>query len=211
MQNSYRSDECFAKETVYSCSFVRPLPEPRKKPIVHKDHITMAGEIQTETEQQLSYKVKCVPVVKKIIPKNHNLGSKGHMIFKTTMRDDYNLPCFREREQQIIPKENLCIYSCPMESKTTTGCSYTPICANPVENYKPDENYTSPEGTMDLNTIQRTSYRQVDLPKKEETPWAIKLEYCKPKTELNATTVYNNSYKKPGYYVNMEDCNYQID
>ncbi|VVC36368.1 Hypothetical protein CINCED_3A000474 [Cinara cedri] len=200
------SNECFAKSTIYNCSFAQPLCGPREKPIKRKDHITMAGEFQNKTVQQTSYLGKCAPVVKKITPKNHCLGGKGPMSFVTTTQDCFYLPCVSGREEKFKPKGNLSTYSCPMETKTVTGCSYGPVAIIAVENYKPNERYNAPKEIMDLNTVQRTSYRRVALPKKVENPWSVKLEYCKPKTEVETYSIYDSSYKEPGYYRKKDIC-----
>lgn len=51
--------------------------------------------------------------------------------------------------------------------------------------------YVAPTEHMDLNTTQRFSYKIVNLPKKENTPWADKLDYCKPQVPLECRTIYD--------------------
>jgi len=51
--------------------------------------------------------------------------------------------------------------------------------------------YTVPVEGMDMNTVQRCSYKLVEPKKKLPTPWAEKLEYCKPDDAVECCTVYN--------------------
>lgn len=85
---------------------------------------------------QMSYQVQCVPVVQKIVPRDHCLKGQGPMKSMTTQQHDYYGQCV-EREKKIVPRSNLGLFDCPMAKLTTTNCSYQPVCTTPVESFKP--------------------------------------------------------------------------
>jgi len=45
-----------------------------------------------------------------------------------------------------------------------------------------------------MNTVQRCSYKLVEPKEKLPTPWAEKVEYCKPEDAVECCTVYNYRY-----------------
>ncbi|XP_060855899.1 uncharacterized protein LOC132933651 [Metopolophium dirhodum] len=207
---THLSDARFADDSIYSRSFYQH-DVCRAKPVIHPDHIVMAGEFQDETVHKLSYPVQCAPVVQKITPKDHCLTGTGPMRLITTQQHDYYGPCDAGRRKNIIPISNLIRSECPMAGLTTTNLSYQPVCAGPMENYKPHTCYTVPVEGMDMNTVQRCSYKLVEPNEKLPTPWAEKLEYCKPDDAIECCTVYNYSYKEPGAYMLDDGCGNTLD
>ncbi|XP_025202955.1 uncharacterized protein LOC112600036 [Melanaphis sacchari] len=207
---THLSDARFTDDSIYSRSFYQH-DVCRVKPVIHPDHLVMAGEFQDDTVHKLSYPVQCSPVVRKITPKDHCLTGTGPMRLITTQQHDYYGPCDSGRRKNIIPSGNLIRSECPMAGLTTTNCSYQPVCAGPMENYKPHTCYTVPVEGMDMNTVQRCSYKLVEPKEKLPTPWAEKVEYCKPEDAIECCTVYNYSYKEPGVYMLDDGCGNTLD
>ncbi|XP_025411487.1 LOW QUALITY PROTEIN: uncharacterized protein LOC112684275 [Sipha flava] len=194
------------RNTVYNCSFSSYVCGPREKPIKQNDHLVMAGNIDCLTVNRMSYPIHYSPRVDKIVPRDHCLGGKGPMKKETTMVHDFYIPCDINRQKKILPRNNLRGYDdCPMNSLTTNNCSYQPVCTVPVISYKPKDCYSVPKERMNTTTVQKLSYKYNCPPEKMKTPWATKMEYCKPKNRVENCTVYNQSFQEPGHYVSIDE------
>ncbi|CAH1726693.1 uncharacterized protein LOC114119622 isoform X1 [Aphis gossypii] len=205
------SDVPFTDDSVYNHSYYHhDVCENRTEPVVHKDHLVMAGKFQDQTSQRMSYPVQCVSMVQKVVPKNNCLGGQGPMRMMTTQKHDYYGPCNYDgfgRSKKIVQSDSLVINSdCPMVGLTTNSCSYQPVYGKRQKNFKPNQCYTTPLEKMDLNTTNRSSYKKIEKQEKIQTPWAAKLSYCKPNNTTNYCTMYNYSYKEPGAYTYKDNC-----
>lgn len=55
VQTIFKSNAPFIDDSVYNCSFhAYDVTENRQQPVVHKDHVVMAGEFQDETVHRVS-------------------------------------------------------------------------------------------------------------------------------------------------------------
>ncbi|KAL5233981.1 hypothetical protein ACI65C_001391 [Semiaphis heraclei] len=134
----------FTEDTVYNHSYhEHDMCGNRPEPIMHKDHLVLAGKFQDQTSQKMSYPVQCISAVQKVVPKHSCLGFEGAMRFTTTQQHDYYVPCNNDdgfgRGKKTVRSDNLVVGSrLPMAKLTTSYCSYQPVCAKRQNNFKPN-------------------------------------------------------------------------
>lgn len=95
----------------------------------------------------------------------------------------------------------------PFEDETVHRTSYMPIDPELAQNCKLDS--MKPTANLDLNsnlkmdcnTVHNLSYQPVRTKPREIPPWAIRAKYKKPLTQMDLNTIYENSYRLPGQFM----------
>ncbi|KAF0760835.1 Uncharacterized protein FWK35_00006673 [Aphis craccivora] len=155
LKKSNVSDVPFTDDSVYNHSYYHhDVCENRTEPVVHKDHLVMAGQFQDQTSHR------------KVVPKNNCLGGQGPMRMMTTQQHDYYGPCNYDGlgcSKKIVRSDSLVINSdCPMVGLTTNSCSYQPVYAKREKNFKPNQCYKEPGAYTYKDNCGNTANLMVD-------------------------------------------------
>uniref|UniRef100_T1GL73 Stabilizer of axonemal microtubules 1 n=1 Tax=Megaselia scalaris TaxID=36166 RepID=T1GL73_MEGSC len=145
------------------------------------------GRMDTNTVQKLSYVPHCGARPADLIkpPKAH-IQFCGPQATITTQKHDFVPKPFCLR-QPIIPQSE----GMPLKPNS---------CSKPPEPIRQPNSIQRACGPAETCTVQKLSYLPVDLPRKEDLPWAKKERLCPP-PYLNLCTTYGLSY--------MPNCNAQ--
>lgn len=213
-QSSFKPSACYTKPTIpmdtctiYKRSFLGIDPceakQARMEPIKAPNSFQpFHGRMDTNTVQKLSYVPHCGARPADLIkPPKQSIQFCGPQATITTQKHDFVPKPFCLR-QPIIPQSEGILKSCaPLDSCTINRLSYQPNnCSKPPLPIRQENSIQRPYGPAATCTVQKLSYLPIELPRKEELPWARKERICPPPFQSLGTT-YGLSY--------MPNCNPQ--
>ncbi|XP_011500260.1 PREDICTED: protein FAM154A-like [Ceratosolen solmsi marchali] len=191
----------FEGETTYGLSYFGGDGDKPKPIYPVPNEIFVNQSTDHDTVNKMSYLGNwCPSPVKPIVPCVRKLLGRGPIEKETTQKCDFPWK-FQEPNASIRPVGNLGFSSTPLENCTTNRLSYLPNsgdCLIPKKSFAPIRTYDPLDLPMDLDTTMQLSYQPVEQPEKVDKPWAAKVPYYKPATNVDDNTTYTMSYIPPG-------------
>lgn len=153
-----------------------------------------------------------------LIYKANNQGTKSsNYLFKSKMAQStekklkkccYVQPPVREN---MKPDRKYQRPTTPFEDETVHRTSYMPIDSElaklcKLDSMKPNHNVNlNRHLKMDTDTIHNLSYQPVITKPRVIPPWAIKSKFIRPQVPMDLNTIYENSYRLPGTFVECDE------
>lgn len=98
----------------------------------------------------------------------------------------------------------------PFQDETVHRASYLPIDSETAKECRMNsakpmfDTFSDSNLKMDTDTVHKLSYQPVDTMRRVNPTWAIKSPYQKPTTSMDLNTIYANSYRLPGKFVECD-------
>lgn len=109
------------------------------------------------------------------------------------LKDTYERPTALFADETVYRGSYL-----PIDSKTAKDCR--------MDSMKPIlDSLLDPSIKMDTNTVNKLSYQPVNTKKRIDPTWALKPTYHTPQIPMNLNTIYADSYRLPGKFVECDD------
>lgn len=115
------------------------------------------------------------------------------------------------KRENMAPKLRYKRPTTPFEDETVHRTSYMPIDADlaqqcRIESMKPNANINlNQDLKMDTDTVHNLSYQPVKTKPRTTPPWAKKASFIKPNIPMDLHTIYENSYRLPGVFVECDE------
>lgn len=121
--------------------------------------------------------------------------------------------CYVQPEVRPNMKPNLKYVrpTTPFEDETVHRASYIPIDPETLKTCK--SNSMKPKRGIDINqnlrmdtdTVHQLSYQPIKPKPRQIPPWARKAKYERPLVPMDCNTIYENSYRLPGTFVECDE------
>lgn len=116
-----------------------------------------------------------------------------------------------EVRENMKPKSAYKRPTAPFMDETVHRASYIPIDPETSKHCKPDS--MKPSGQVNLNehlkmdtdTVHQLSYQPVKTTPRVTPPWAFKKQFVRPLVPMDLNTIYENSYRLPGIFVECDE------